>query len=163
MGIHESLLSALNTVRMVLDDARKSGMSDDEIRECLGIRPHEVTGPSISTPVVLLSGSIPAGNVVDSALCHYGWVITRELFSAWHLCRGGTPVVMVTFLAPDSDGYGTAFISRTQAMYGVCETPDLVPVSDPRKACYSLRDGGKFDKMSIPLLIAEAFSRSGKV
>jgi len=109
--------------RQAIRDARDSGATPTEIAAALGVKNRqrvydiladadhgEVPNPPL-TPVAYLRGAgiqDEAWTRVERAIRARGLHTTHDRLSAWHLCRGGTPVVLVDFsddLRGEHDGY----------------------------------------------------------
>lgn len=100
--------------RQAVRDARNDGGTPTEIAAVLGVKNRqkiygiladfdygEIPEPSL-TPVAYLRGAgidPEAWTRVERAVRARGFHTTHDRLSAWHLCRGGTPVVVVDFSA----------------------------------------------------------------
>jgi hypothetical protein len=126
--------------RQAIRDAKAGGATPTEIAAVLGVRNRqriygiladeelgEVPNPAL-TPVAFLRGAgrgPEAWTAVERALRSRGLHATHDRLSAWHLSRGGTPVVLADF-SGDVDGEipvrGGGYLSgyARQALIGLC-------------------------------------------
>lgn len=79
------------------------------------------TRPSL-TPVVYLRGAgvrQPAWDRIERAMWARGWDTTHDRTSAFHLARGGVPVVLVDFTSqlPNGLSRGVITVGRVRARY----------------------------------------------
>lgn len=92
--------------------------------------------PPAHTPVVYLRGrgcGQRTWTAVEAAMWARGWATVRDRTTAWHLARGGVPVVLCDF-SSEWDGLSTdeVTVGRVQARYGDDDRMELPLVSGGR-------------------------------
>lgn len=110
-------------------DAWAAGMTGTQIAEALGIKNRSRiseainttpagTGQVTMTPTVYLRGAGIGDNtweMVHQAMWARGWTTITDRTAAWHLARGGAPVVMCDFSSRDVHDY--VVVGTVQAKY----------------------------------------------
>ncbi|WP_280502022.1 hypothetical protein [Nocardia farcinica] len=93
--------------------------------------------PPAHTPAIYLRGrgcGQRTWKAVESAMWARGWATTRDRTTAWHLARGGVPVVLCDF-SSEWDGLATdeVTVGRVQARYSDDGQMELPLVSGGRR------------------------------
>lgn len=109
--------AAQAALEQAVRDARAGGATITSIATALGGYRQRVYAildrdPSAPTrpapvPVVYLRGAgvkAPAWDRIERAMWSRGWDTTHDRTTAWHLARGGVPLVLVDFSATRGDG-----------------------------------------------------------
>ncbi|HEY9473018.1 MAG TPA: hypothetical protein VIS06_04095 [Mycobacteriales bacterium] len=152
-------VAATAVEEQVVRDAREAGLSYSQIARALGTTNRqrayailargtdggEPVAPAL-TPVVYLRGAgnkPPVWQRVEGAMWARGWATEHDRTSAWHLARGGVPVVLCDF-STDMDrsrargrwyGYDLyVVVGRVRAKYAdeqdVCTVGELLPTQE---------------------------------
>lgn len=137
----QSTLQARSTAGELHDqairDAEAAGVPITDIAKAIGVSnrgrlyavlekpPATPEQPPALTPAVFLRGSgadRETWDAIEQELHIRGVVTVRDRTAAWHLSRGGVPVVLVDFSVPKSGRVGKGVIGLVKARNRVTET-----------------------------------------
>jgi hypothetical protein len=132
-------LAAITTAEQAIRDAHAAGHTPSEIADALGVknrsRVYSILGksgftvpegaPTMRPMVYLVTRKRPDSihNQVQEAMWARGWVVVSDHMSAWHLARGGAPMVRVDMSAHLGDtgtsrgGHQEVQIGQVKARY----------------------------------------------
>lgn len=157
-------------------DAHTSGMTETRIAAALGVKNRDrlrsairdtpdQAQPVALTPTVYLRGagmSDATWERVHRAMWARGWATITDRTAAWHLARGGVPVVMCIFSARDIHDY--VVVGAVQAKYRGDElalelpgtTDDDHPYGSYRQARPRMVDpAGRINGLGLPMQVTD--------
>lgn len=146
--------AAQAAAEQAIRDAVESGATIAAVAATLGVRNRqriyavlgrgqdgtEPTPPTLR-PVIYLRGAGVRGDAwtrIEQAMWARGWATVRDRTTAWHLARGGCPVVLCDFSAADHGEPDPIRVGQVRARYREntdwCAVSDLLTTADQARA-----------------------------